>query len=73
MEFDIPVNTNTRLIYLKKELVKILGEKCKAIPDGNAVLFFNANTQPEDLIESLDLIKATVVHAAKIKNGVKHP
>ena len=67
MEFDIPINSNSRLIYLKKEMVKILGSKAKAIPNRCAILFYNNDTSIDDVLESLDAIKADLEHAKRLE------
>ena len=66
MEFDVPVNPDTRLIYLKKEMVKILGANAKAIPNRSAILFFGSDTPLEDVVDSIDIIKQDLQHAIKM-------
>ncbi len=67
MEFEVPVNTNSRLIYLKKEMVKILGAKAKAVPNRCAILFFNYNMKIDDVLESIEAIKADLEHAKRLE------
>lgn len=67
MEFEVPINTTSRLIYLKKEMVKILGDKAKAVPNRCAILFFNYNMEIDDVLESIDAIKIDLEHAKRLQ------
>jgi hypothetical protein len=67
VEFKIKIHPEQRLAYIPRQLVETLGFRLKAVPDTTAVLLFPENADPQDVIESLQIIKAELLHTLAIK------
>jgi hypothetical protein len=74
VEFKIKIHPEQRLAYIPRQLVETLGFRLKAVPNSVAVLLFSENADPEDVIKSLQIIKAELLHtlALKQKGAVKN-
>lgn len=67
MDITIRMNPKQHLAYIPKILQDILGENPKATPNRTAVLFFSEKTSIDDVIKSLDIIKADLLHARELQ------
>jgi uncharacterized membrane protein len=67
VEFKIKIHPEQRLAYIPRQLVETLGFRLKAVPNSVAVLFFPENADPHDVIESLQIIKAELLHALALR------
>ena len=67
MDITIKINKKERLAYIPKALHNILGDNPKATPNRAAVLLCNENTSIDDVLKSLDIIKADLLHAKEIQ------
>ena len=67
MDISIRINPKQRLAYIPKMLQDILGENPKATPNRAAVLFFSEKTSIDNVIKSLDIIKADLLHAKELQ------
>lgn len=76
VEFSIKTNKEQRLAYIPKRIFEVLTTRATAVPDRAAVLIFREGTSREDVLKSLDIIKADILHAqameqAAVANGAK--
>jgi hypothetical protein len=67
VEFDIKINPQQRIAYIPKELYEVLTAHSKAIANRTAVLFFPVGTSTEDIITSIDIIRADLMHAKEMQ------
>lgn len=67
VEFKIKINKLQKLCYMPKWLTDNLGYQLKAIPDSVAVLMFSENADPEDVLQSMEIIKAELLHSLALK------
>lgn len=67
VEFEIKINPHQRLAYIPKEIFAVLTNHAKAIPNRAAVLFYSESTSTEDILESLEVIKADLIHAQNME------
>ena len=67
VEFEIKTNPTQRLAYIPKEIYAVLGSRAKAVPNRVAVLIFRDGISREDVIRSLDIIRADLVHGQEME------
>ena len=67
VEFKIKVNSEQRLAYIPKRIVEALGYRLKATSSAAAVLFYPESADLEDVVRSLDLIRAELLHSSELK------
>ncbi len=67
VEFDIKIHPEQRLAYIPKEIFEILSSHVKAIPNRAAVLIFSEDVSTDDVLKSLDIIKADLLHAQELE------
>jgi len=67
VEFKIRIHPEQRLAYIPRQLVETLGFRLKAMPNSVAVLLFPENADPQDVIKSLQIIKAELQYALSCK------
>ncbi len=67
VEFKIKIHPEQRLAYIPRQLVETLGFRLKAVPNSVAVLLFPENANPQDVIKSLQIIKAELQYALACK------
>ena len=73
MDLEIKINEKQRLAYIPKSIFAILGPVAKATPDRVAVLLCNKQTSIDDLLTSLDIIKADLLHAKELHRAEESP
>ena len=57
MEFEVKISRRARVAWLPVEILNVLGEKAKAIPNENAVLLYPHKARPKDVLRSLEIIR----------------
>jgi hypothetical protein len=67
VEFKIKVHHEQKLAYMPKWLTDNLGYDLRAIPDNLAVLMFPQDADPQDVVSSLDIIRAELLHSMSLK------
>lgn len=67
VEFDIKIHPKQRLAYIPKEIFAVLSSHAKAVPNRAAVLIFSEDVSKEDVLKSLDIIKADLLHAQQLE------
>ena len=67
MDFHIKVHKEQRVAYIPKSLFEILGTTIKATPNRAAVLMCSEDTSIDDVLKSLDIIKADLLHAKELQ------
>ena len=72
MEFNLKAHPVNRIIYLPKELYKILGPEIKAVPNRTAVLCYSKDTAIEDVLASVEIIRADLLHAITMSKNEKN-
>ena len=73
LDFEIKINKKQRLAYIPKSIFAILGPVARATPDRVAVLLCNNKTTIDDLLTSLDIIKADLLHAKELHKAEESP
>lgn len=71
VEFNIKIHPEQRLAYIPKEIFEVLSSHAKAIPNRAAVLIFAEGVSIEDVLKSLDIIKADLLHAQELERRKK--
>jgi len=72
MGLKLKINRKQRLAYIPKAIYNILGPDVKVAPNRAAVLMFPADLQIKDVLRSLDIIKADLVHALELEHKATH-
>jgi len=67
VQFKIKIHQEQKLAYMPKWLTDNLGFNLKAIPDSVAVLMFPENADPKDVLQSMEIIKAELLHSLSLK------
>lgn len=67
VEFNIKIHPEQRLAYIPKEIFAVLSSHVKAIPNRVAVLIFSEDVSTDDVLKSLDIIKADLLHAQELE------
>ena len=67
VEFKIKVHPEQRIAYFPRQLVDCLGFELTAVPNSAACLLFPQNADPEDVLKSLQLIRAELQHSIALK------
>ncbi|MCW3985316.1 MAG: hypothetical protein NWE91_02765 [Candidatus Bathyarchaeota archaeon] len=67
MEIEIKINQKQRLAYIPKSIYNILGSNVKVTPNRAAVLMFAADVSINDVLKSLDIIKADLLHGIELE------
>ena len=67
VEFTIKIHPEQRLAYIPKEIYAVLSPRVKAIPNRVAVLVYSEKVSMEDVLKSLDIIKADLLHAQQLQ------
>ena len=67
MDIILTINKRQRLAYIPKALYEVLGSKVKATPNRVAVLMFSAENNIDDVLRSIDIIKADLLHAKQLQ------
>jgi len=67
VEFDIRIHPQQRVAYIPRELFAILSSRAKAVPNRSAVLMFSQDVSLTDILQSLDIIKADLLHAQSLE------
>jgi len=67
MDIILTINKRQRLAYIPKVLYEVLGSKVKATPNRAAVLMFSAEMNINDVLRSIDIIKADLLHAKQLQ------
>jgi len=70
MDIKISINEKQHLAYIPKALYEVLGPSVRATPNRVAVLLFSENTSIDDALKSLNIIKADLLHAKKMKQKI---
>jgi len=68
VEFKIRINEAQHTAYFPKEIYKALGSELRAVANRCAVIIFPENTSTEDVIRSLEIIKADLEHAKQLQH-----
>jgi len=71
VEFDIKIHPQQRIAYIPKELYAVLSSHSKAVANRTAVLLFPEGTSRENVLKSLDIIKADLLHAQQLESEEK--
>lgn len=66
VEFDLKINPEQGTAYIPKEIREALGREIKAVPNRTAVLLFPKNIRIQDVLKSVDAIKADLEHAVEL-------
>lgn len=67
MEFELKIHPVTKIMYLPKELHKILGHEVTAIPNRTAILLYNKETSIDDVLAGIQIIQADLKHALEMQ------
>ena len=67
MELKIKINRKQRLAYIPKSLYRILGPDVICSPNRAAVLMFSSDISIDDVLRSLDIIKADLQHGKSLQ------
>jgi len=67
VEFKIRINEKQKLCYMPRWITDNLGFVLKAIPDSVAVLMFSEGADPKDVLQSMEIIKAELLHSLALK------
>jgi len=59
--------TESGVLYIPKEIRKCFGRKMKIIPSATAAVFFSAETNYEDVRDSLKIILADIEHRIHLR------
>lgn len=70
VEIDVRL-TKIGLLYLPKAIRESLGWNLKIIPNASAALIFPRDMPYEDVLESLEIIKADIKHRISLRNRKK--
>ena len=55
------------IVYIPKEIREAFGKKIKIIPNASAALFFPEGVDYEDVLRSLEIIRADLKHRIELK------
>jgi hypothetical protein len=69
LELKLKINPTERLAYIPKAIFNILGPDVCAAPNRSAVLMFSSDTGIDDVLKSLDIIKADLRHARQLQKN----
>jgi len=72
LELKLKINPIERLAYIPKAIFNILGPDVCVTPDRSAVLMFGSEVGIDDVLKSLDIIKADLLHAQQLQKNKEH-
>jgi len=67
VEFTIRIHPKQRLAYIPRQLYTVLGSRARAVPNRAAVLIFAEDVSRRDVLKSLDIIKADILHGQEME------
>lgn len=70
VEFQFHINEKQGTAYFKKELRQALGTELRGIPNAAALLLYPQNTDPRDILRSINIIRADIEHKIDMQKEV---